>query len=177
MTNGEGRIKDDFTSGPISQIPVSWFNRVGAFINGLVGGFGINIMSMGAGATMIEVNTEDLAKSGDNDPSPNTGSDVSVDAAGYNTQTMKPLNPETVTEAISKAGLNTEWKRNTFYTEDTPDGKHKEGEPRGLKLTVCTGVFKIPNSTRYAMLFTDLQFDEQGRLIKAKMAKNCFVYQ
>lgn len=37
-------VGDNFKAGPVSQVPASWFNSVGAFLNNLVGGLGIRVM-------------------------------------------------------------------------------------------------------------------------------------
>ena len=37
------RVEDRFTPGPVSKVPVSWFNNVGKFLNNLVGGLGIRV--------------------------------------------------------------------------------------------------------------------------------------
>lgn len=38
-------VKDDFMAGaPVSQVPASWFNAVGAFLNNICGGPGIRVM-------------------------------------------------------------------------------------------------------------------------------------
>ena len=36
-------IEERFTPGPVSKVPVSWFNSVGKFLNNLVGGLGIRV--------------------------------------------------------------------------------------------------------------------------------------
>jgi len=36
--------RDNFKAGPISQVPVSWFNGVANFLNNLCGGLGIRVM-------------------------------------------------------------------------------------------------------------------------------------
>lgn len=37
------RVEERFTPGPVSKVPVSWFNSVGKFLNNLVGGLGIRV--------------------------------------------------------------------------------------------------------------------------------------
>ena len=36
-------VDDNFTAGPISKVPASWFNKVGSFLNNIVGGLGIRV--------------------------------------------------------------------------------------------------------------------------------------
>ena len=60
-------IKDDFKAGaPISQVPASWFNAVGKFLNGLVGGFGIDTKKSESNRSTISLNTQALQKEIDN---------------------------------------------------------------------------------------------------------------
>lgn len=47
-------VKDDFSPGrPVSQVPASWFNAIGRFVNTLVGGFGIGAAKSDSGKTVI----------------------------------------------------------------------------------------------------------------------------
>ena len=49
-------VQDNFKPGaPISQVPASWFNKVAAFLNGLVPGRGINFNKQATGAIAIEL--------------------------------------------------------------------------------------------------------------------------
>ncbi len=54
-------LKDNFGSGPISQVPASWFNRVAGFLNGLIGGFGIKLDKTD-GVTVISVDPDAIRK-------------------------------------------------------------------------------------------------------------------
>lgn len=36
-------VEDRFTPGPVSKVPVSWFNNVGHFLNNLVGSMGVKV--------------------------------------------------------------------------------------------------------------------------------------
>lgn len=60
-------IKDDFKAGgPVSQVPASWFNAVGHFLNGLIGGFGITTKKSDSGNSTISLNKEVLQQEVDN---------------------------------------------------------------------------------------------------------------
>lgn len=60
-------IKDDFKAGaPISQVPASWFNSVGKFLNGLVGGFGIETKKSDSGRSTIALKKQTLQEEIDN---------------------------------------------------------------------------------------------------------------
>lgn len=54
-------VKDDFRAGaPVTQVGAGWFNKVGAFINNLVGGRGVRIVKNESGPSYIEL--EDAAE-------------------------------------------------------------------------------------------------------------------
>ena len=53
-------IKDDFKTGPVSQVPVSWYNAVARLLNGLIGGFGIATDKNMSGASMISIKRDVL---------------------------------------------------------------------------------------------------------------------
>lgn len=56
-------VKDDFRAGaPVTQVGAGWFNKVGAFINNLVGGRGVRIVKNESGPSYIELD----AGEGDN---------------------------------------------------------------------------------------------------------------
>ena len=60
-------IKDDFKAGaPISQVPASWFNAVAKFLNGLVGGFGIDTRKSESGRSTVSMNKQTLQQEIDN---------------------------------------------------------------------------------------------------------------
>lgn len=49
-------VRDDFRAGdPVSAVGASWFNKVGAFINGLVGGDGVVVNKNERGLSTIEL--------------------------------------------------------------------------------------------------------------------------
>jgi len=60
-------IKDDFKAGaPISQVPASWFNAVGKFLNGLVGGFGAKVNKNESGRSTVSIDKQVLQQEIDN---------------------------------------------------------------------------------------------------------------
>ena len=49
-------LKDDFNpKRPISQVPASWFNKVAKMLNGLVGGFCIEVNKSGTDSAQVEI--------------------------------------------------------------------------------------------------------------------------
>ena len=60
-------VKDDFRTGrPVSQVPASWFNAVGSFINNLIGGFGISVKKSESGNSVVSIDKEILQAEIDN---------------------------------------------------------------------------------------------------------------
>lgn len=56
-------VKDDFKAGaPVTQVGAGWFNKVGSFINNIVGGRGVRIVKNESGPSYIELD----ASEGDN---------------------------------------------------------------------------------------------------------------
>lgn len=146
------KLKDDFTRGPVSMVPFSWFNRVAKFINGLIGGMGIKLTKNIEGNSVIEVDTDALVFTPkDANPTALKGANISSDATG---QTY--LNQSAAKSVIE--ALSMKWTR---------------GE-KGIKITVCTGVTKNGTNATYYAHFADLVFDERGMLIKVETAKNWF---
>lgn len=49
-------VRDDFMAGePVSAVGAAWFNKVGAFLNGLVGGKGVRVNKNERGLSTIEL--------------------------------------------------------------------------------------------------------------------------
>lgn len=66
-------VKDDFRAGaPVTQVGAAWFNKVGAFINNLVGGRGVRIVKNESGPSYIEL--EEDAGTGEGDSPTAVGS-------------------------------------------------------------------------------------------------------
>lgn len=60
-------IKDDFKAGgPVTQVPASWFNAVAKFLNGLIGGFGIETKKSESGTSTIVLKKDVLQQEIDN---------------------------------------------------------------------------------------------------------------
>lgn len=77
-------VKDDFKAGaPISQVPASWFNRVGSFLNNLVGGYGIKLEKNERGASTVSLDASQLPKATASVPtSPASTVDLTTEGEG-----------------------------------------------------------------------------------------------
>lgn len=74
-------VKDDFKAGaPITQVPASWFNRVGSFLNNLVGGYCVKVEKNERGASTISVDTSKLPAASNKCEAPKTTDTLS---SGY----------------------------------------------------------------------------------------------
>ena len=67
-------VKDDFKAGaPVTQVGAGWFNKVGAFLNNLVGGRGVRIVKNESGPSYIELE-ESSTDAGEGDSPTDVGS-------------------------------------------------------------------------------------------------------
>lgn len=71
-------VKDNFKArDPVSAVGASWFNKVGSFLNNLVGGYGIRLAKNERGVSTVEVDTSVLpsADTGEPDQRKDEGTD------------------------------------------------------------------------------------------------------
>ena len=62
-------VKDDFkANAPITQVGAGWFNKVGAFLNNLVGGRGVRIVKNESGPSYIELDDAAMASGEGSNP-------------------------------------------------------------------------------------------------------------
>lgn len=62
-------VKDDFkANAPITQVGAGWFNKVGSFINNLVGGRGVRIVKNESGPSYIELEDAAMASGEGSNP-------------------------------------------------------------------------------------------------------------
>ena len=58
-------VKDDFRAGaPVTQVGAAWFNKVGSFLNNLVGGRGVRIVKNESGPSYVELEDADSGGAG-----------------------------------------------------------------------------------------------------------------
>ena len=78
-------VRDDFRAGePISAVPASWFNKVGSFINNLVGGRGVTVRKNESGPSVIELEFDEDALTATTEWDDRKDSPTAEDAAGDN---------------------------------------------------------------------------------------------
>ena len=77
-------VKDDFRAGaPVTQVGVGWFNKVGSFLNNLVGGRGVRIVKNENGPSYVELEGAGAVPSSDaGEPEDRTDSPAAYDETG-----------------------------------------------------------------------------------------------
>lgn len=76
-------VKDDFRAGaPVSQVPAAWFNRVGSFLNNLVGGYGVTVEKSERGASTVSLDASVLTKSSAAPETPEAAEDLTTAGEG-----------------------------------------------------------------------------------------------
>ena len=104
-------VKDDFkANAPITQVGAGWFNKVGSFLNNLVGGRGVRIVKNESGPSYIELE-ESSTGEGDNP------TDVGSYPTDEVTQEAKTL--------WQAGGANGAKVMITYKCEFDMDGQHK----------------------------------------------------
>ena len=106
-------VKDDFKSNaPITQVGAGWFNKVGAFINNLVGGRGVRIVKNESGPSYIELEDAAMASGEGSNP---------TDVGSYPTDEVTQ-EAETLWQA---GGANGAKVMIAYKCEFDTDGQHK----------------------------------------------------
>ena len=107
-------VKDDFkANAPITQVGAGWFNKVGAFLNNLVGGRGVRIVKNESGPSYIEL--EDAASDAGEGDSP-------TDVGSYPTDEVEQ-EAKTLWRAGGENGAKVMFANTCEF--DTTDGQHK----------------------------------------------------
>lgn len=96
-------VKDDFKPGaPITQVPASWFNRVGSFLNNLVGGYCVKVEKNERGASTMSLDRQVLQQEIENAMN---ASKVSKDTGTPDDKTDSP-------EVLDTSGDSWTWTAN-----------------------------------------------------------------
>lgn len=73
-------VKDDFKAGdPVSAVGAAWFNKVGSFLNNLVGGYGIRLAKSERGVSTVEVDPDALPSVSTETGTPDERTDAGTD--------------------------------------------------------------------------------------------------
>lgn len=184
-------IKDNFQAGgPITQVPASWFNSVAGFINGLIAGPGIKkFEKTDNGATVIE--REDGEKT---TPDPTKGVSAHPDYYDYPDKQADPDNPAIVfpdwqryydmpsADHVPPARLTGDdnvtpvgWERGktAYKNGHDVDADHPSV---GLSMTVITHMRQITvnGTAKYQAMFSRMDFDENGLLVRVVPCSNWY---
>lgn len=191
-------LKDDFGGGPISQVPASWFNSVAKFINNLIPGKGVVFTKSCDGtATVIELGD----KMDSTLPTPTATKGISVHAPyplladfyDYPDKAAHPTDPAIVfPEWQARLDLTGEHEppaRMTGADNTTPVGWERgktawknghvvdASHPAvGCSMTVCTHMRQvlIDGTGKYQALFSRIEFDENGLLVRVVPCSNWY---
>lgn len=172
-------LEEKFRPGhPVSQVPVSWFNKVAHFINSLVGGKGINVFKQENGICYVEL-TDDINPT-PVDPTDPPGAPANVEVSALASATNSTYGDQAAVastlEGFQKTfALGVSQQDGTPCWIGPPDSGSGSSERQFLKMTVCTGMFK-QNSTGQAhhAVFSDFYFDAGGRLVKVDFATHSY---
>ena len=184
-------IKDNFQAGgPITQVPASWFNSVAGFINGLIAGPGIKkFEKTDNGATVIE--REDGEKT---TPDPTKGVSAHPDYYDYPDKQANPSDPAIVfpdwqryydmpsADHVPPARLTGDdnvtpvgWERGktAYKNGHKVDADHPAV---GLSMTVITHMRQITvnGTAKYQAMFSRMDFDENGMLVRVVPCSNWY---
>lgn len=104
-------VKDDFKAGaPITQVPASWFNRVGSFLNNLVGGYCVKVEKNERGASTISVDTSKLPNATAVPTPPESTVDLTTDGEGAKTAGSNTWDYD------GRAGVKVTLQTRTYYS-------------------------------------------------------------
>lgn len=139
-------IKDDFSAGaPISQVPAGWFNSVAKFLNGLIGGFGIETKKSDSGNSTIALKKDVLQQEIDNITK---NLRISKDAGTPADKTDSPT-------VLDNSGADWEWTA---------------GGANGLKMDCyCTIAPQTSGSLYTVLQRCRMTFSKDGLLVKAEL--------
>lgn len=106
-------VKDDFkANAPITQVGAGWFNKVGSFLNNLVGGRGVRIIKNESGPSYIELEDAAMASGEGSNP---------TDVGSYPTDEVTQ-EAETLWQAGGENGAKV---MIAYKCEFDTDGQHK----------------------------------------------------
>ncbi len=140
-------IRDDFKAGaPVSQVPASWFNAVGGFINRIVGGFGIRTPRSDSGKMEIALDKEVLQRE--------------IDNAVANIRVSKDPGSSPIDMTDSPAVLDTAGASATW----------EPGTANGLNIDCYCKIAPQSSGAVYTVYQrTRLSFSKDGLLVKAQL--------
>ena len=160
-------LKDNFRpNAPISQVPASWFNAVAAFLNNLVGGFGIK-MDKRSAFPSISVDMDALM-----DVLDKQKAEDKPKAEGEPVELLKCVE---MTPSENPDG-DKEWKRGDVELDES--GKpvlNDDGEtfPVGATFMVVSRVVSV-GGVAYRLHLREMELDSIGRIKSISKEKGYF---
>ena len=190
-------IRDNFGEGPVTQVPASWYNSVAKFINNLVGGFRVKVEKFADGtpSSISFVADEKDARYGEKtSPDPTKGVSAHPDYYNYPDKQADPENPAIVfpdwqryydmtsADHIPPARLTgaddvtpVGWERGktAYRNGHAVDADHPAV---GCSMTVITHMRQITvnGTAKYQAMFSRMDFDENGLLVRVVPCSNWY---
>ena len=190
-------IRDNFGEGPVTQVPASWYNSVAKFINNLVGGHRVKVEKFADGtpSSISFVADDKDARYGEKtSPEPTKGVSAHPDYYDYPDKQANPSDPAIVfpdwqryynmptADHVPPARLTGDdnmtpvgWERGKTAYKNGHDVD--EDHPSvGLSMTVITHMRQITvnGTAKYQAMFSRMDFDENGLLVRAVPCTNWY---
>ena len=190
-------IRDNFGEGPVTQVPASWYNSVAKFINNLVGGHRVKVEKFADGtpSSISFVADEKDARYGEKtSPDPTKGVSAHPDYYDYPDKQADPDNPKIVfpdwqryydmpsadhvppsrlTGADNVTPVGWERGKTAYRNGHAVDADHPAV---GCSMTVITHMRQITvnGTAKYQAMFSRMDFDENGLLVRVVPCSNWY---
>lgn len=162
-------VKDDFAPGtPVSAVGCDWFNKVGGFVNALVGGLGLKVSRPSrpsvSAPVAIEIDVEQVKKMLTDTESPSGEPTALAKSAGY-------VSADEETQELDK-----EWNRGDVELDE--EGKPVENEdgttlPVGATFQVVSRVVSV-GGVAYRLHIREMSVGANGRILSISKEKGYF---
>lgn len=162
-------VKDDFTPGtPISAVGCDWFNKVGGFVNALIGGLGLKVSKPSrpsvSAPVSIEIDVEAVKKTLTDTESPSGEPTALAKSAGY-------VSADEETQELDK-----EWNRGDVELDE--EGKPVENDdgttlPVGATFQVISRVVSV-GGVAYRLHIREITVGADGRIKSISKEKGYF---
>ncbi|MBQ9740186.1 MAG: hypothetical protein IJV91_04505 [Kiritimatiellae bacterium] len=161
-------VKDDFAPGtPISAVGCDWFNKVGGFVNALIGGLGLKVSKPSrpsvSAPVSIEIEVEQVKKMLD-----------AESPSGEPMNLAKSVGYEAADEETQK--LDKEWSRGDVeLDEDGEPVKNEDGTtlPVGATFQVISRVVSV-GGVAYRLHIREMAVGADGRIKSISKEKGFF---
>jgi hypothetical protein len=162
-------VKDDFAPGtPISAVGCDWFNKVGGFVNALIGGFGLDVSKPSRPSVSAPVSIEIDVEQGKK-----MLADTDV-PSGKPVDLAKSVGYEAADEETQE--LDKEWNRGDVeLDEDGEPVKNEDGTtlPVGTTFQVISRIVSV-GGVAYRLHIREMAVGSDGRIRSISKEKGFF---